>query len=183
LSLAEEHIGAYSPAAGRRGVMPGTAPDIESLYRDYAGLVYRRVLRFYSREEAEEVLQEVFLRAMTRLDGFRGDSSPATWLYQLTTRYCLNRIRNERRRRDLWVEQGEWAAGPTASAANQEAATFLRRFWQSLDEEMLEIGVAYLVDGMTHADIAAQVGCSRRTVGNRLEALQRLARERGGRDD
>ena len=156
------------------------APDLAALYRQYGGVVYRRILRFYPPDEAEEVLQEVFLRAMTRLSSFRGDSSPTTWLYQLTTRYCINRIRNERRRRALWLEQGEHAAGRGITPANQESAMFLRRFWDSLDEEMLMIGVSYYVDGMTQSDIAAALGCSRRTVGNRIEALQALARERGG---
>ena len=161
--------------------MTAATLDLSSLYRDYAGLVYRRILRFFPPQEAEEVLQEVFLRAATRLDSFRGDSSPATWLYKMTTRYCLNRIRDERRRSELWREGREVLARP-ATPANQEAATFLRQFWQSLDEEMIMIGFAYYVDGMTHADIATMAGCSRRTVGNRIEALQRLARQQGGED-
>ncbi len=156
-------------------------PDIAALYEQWSGLVYRRILRFYPPQEAEEVLQEVFLRAMTRLDSFRGESSPATWLYRLTTRHCLNRVRNERRRRDLWREH--CALSPPSSPASQEAVTFLRELWQGLDEELLMIGIAYHVDGMTHADIAALVGCSRRTVGNRLSALAALARQRGGCDD
>ena len=64
-------------------------------------MVLRGIRRFYRGDEAEDVLQEVFMRVLDKLDSFRGDSSPVTWLYQLTTRYGLNRLRNEGRRREL----------------------------------------------------------------------------------
>ncbi len=155
--------------------------NIEVLYCQYGGMVLRRVRRFYRGDEAEDVLQEVFMRVIDKIDSFRGESSPVTWLYQLTTRYCLNRLRNEGRRKELWLEQADsiyWSQ--PVSSASQEQRTLVNQLWKHIDEELVTVGIYYYLDGMTHAEIARIMGCSRRTVGNRLEALQQQAREAGG---
>ena len=71
---------------------------------------------------------------------------------------------------------GLFAARPIA-AADQETALLLRQIWRSLDDELVEVGIYYFVDAMTHAEIARIVGCSERTVGNRIERLRTTARE------
>ena len=156
-------------------------PDIGELYTRYGGVVRRRIRRFYSDEQADDVLQEVFLRVMDKLDTFRGDSSPVTWLYQITTHYCLNRLRNEGRRRELLDERtGELFWSQPISKTNQEGEVLLKELWRHLDEEIVMIGIYYHLDGMTHEEIARVVGCSRRTVGNRLTQLQNEAQQLGG---
>lgn len=160
-------------AEGAPSISP--PPNIDKLYRAYGGLVRARVLRFYRDDEADDVVQEVFLRAMEKLHTFRGESAPSTWLFQLTTRYCLNRLRDAGRRRELYAEQGDvWWSRPTTDG-DQERRALLGQLWRQLDEEIVMIGVYYHLDGMSHEDIAALVGCSRRTVGNRLDALTRAA--------
>jgi len=156
-------------------------PDIDTLYRQYGGVVLRRIRRFYRGDEAEDVLQEVFMRVIDKIDSFRGESSLTTWLYQLTTRYCLNRLRNSNRRQELWAEQSDavyWSQ--PVSTANQERQALYRELWRELDEDLLNIGVYYYLDGMTHAEIARVLGVSRRTIGNRLIELQRRAKEVAG---
>lgn len=145
--------------------------DLDQLYRQHAGLVIRRVRRFFPGDEAEEVVHEVFLRALEKADSFRGESSPTTWLYQLTTRHCLNRLRDLKRRRaalELFSDD-PWAA-PVPE--DPEAQLFLTQVWASLDPELATIGVYYFVDGLHHARIAELLGVSRRTIGNRIEALR-----------
>ena len=154
--------------------------DPGELYTRYGGVVLRRIRRFYNQEEALDVLQEVFVRAIEKAPSFRGDCAPTTWLYQLTTRYCLNRLRNEGRRRELWLEQGDLFWSQPVTQPGQEGRALLRELWRSLDEELVMIGIYYFVDGMSHAEIARRVGCSRRTVGNRLDELQRQARALSG---
>lgn len=158
------------------------AIDVGELYARHASLVLRRALRFFPREEAEEVVHEVFLKVIERIDGFRGDASPSTWLYRLTTNHCLNRLRDRGRRAELWREHGGTLWMRQAGADEQEAATFLRQFWGELDPDLVQIGVYYFLDGMTHAEIARVTGVSRRTIGNRLEALRERARREAGLD-
>jgi RNA polymerase sigma-70 factor, ECF subfamily len=157
---------------------------VADLYEKYARLVHRRALRFYDEHEAEEVTHEVFLLVIEKIDAFRADASPATWLYRITTNHCLNRLRNSGRRQELWRERGFEATPPAALAPAQEESLLLRRLWEELPQELLQIGIYYHVDGLTHGEIARITGLSRRTVGNRLDELSAQARSHaqdGGR--
>ena len=157
--------------------------DLAELYTRHGGMVLRRVRRFFKDPvEAEEVLHEVFLRALEKQDSYRAEASPTTWLYQMTTNHCLNRLRNADRRRaalDLNAEL-PWLH-PSASAPADDAV-FLGAFWASLDEASTALAVYYFVDGMTHAEIARVTGVSRRTIGNRINELQADARAAAGLD-
>jgi RNA polymerase sigma-70 factor (ECF subfamily) len=154
--------------------MARATTDVGTLYADHAKRVFRWVKRFYSPIEAEEVVHEIFVKVLENLDGFRSDSSPTTWLYRMTTNHCLNRLRNQGRREELWRERGAAWAVPI-EPADQDTVTFLRQFWRTLDDELVAIGLSYFVEGMTHAEIARVQGCSPRTVGNRIERLRELA--------
>jgi RNA polymerase sigma-70 factor (ECF subfamily) len=154
-------------------------PDIGDLYRRYGGLVFRRVRRFYGEQEAHDVTHEVFARAIEKLDGFRGESSPGTWLYQLTTRYCLNRLRDSRRRSELIAEHdpASWWS-PSTAEGRQERDVLAHELWAELDEESALVAAYYWLDGFSHAEIAEMVGCSRRTIGNRLAEVEARLRRR-----
>ncbi len=159
----------------------GAGPTkVGSLYAAHAKRVYRWVLRFYAPDEAEEVVHEVFVKVLERIAGFRQEASPTTWLYRMTINHCLNRLRNEGRRSALWRETGGVPWAVPAGTADQDTVTFLRQFWQGLDDEMVTIGLHYFVDGMTHAEIARILDCSPRTVGNRLAELRERACKAAG---
>lgn len=151
--------------------------DVDQLYRRYAPMVLRRIRRFYDGPEAEEVLHEVFLRAIEKLDSFRHDASPVTWLYRLTTNYCLNRLRNNSRRAALLEREGPELQKRQVQSAAQEGSIFLRQLWKLLDPELVQVGTYYYIDGMTHDEIAQVLGVSPRTVGYRLKKLETRARD------
>ena len=72
----------------------GDAAAFEELYRAHAGRLYNLVFRMAgSAQEAEDLLQEVFLHAYRKLGSFRGDSSLGTWLYRLAVNQCLDVLR------------------------------------------------------------------------------------------
>lgn len=155
--------------------------DVGRLYAEHSARVRRWTARFFPREEADEVVHEIFVKVIERIDGFRNDASPTTWLYRMTLNHCINRLRNATRRSELWQQHGSvatWAM--PVPAAEQDACTFLRQFWHRLDDDLVAVAFHYYVDGMTHAEIARIHGCSARTVGNRLERLRELAREAAG---
>ena len=151
--------------------------SVAELYERYSPLIYRRILRFFSADEAEEVLQEVFVKVIENRDQFRGEAEPSTWLYKVTTHHCLNVLRNKGRRRELWREHRSDLWYANASKGDQEARLTLNKIWSSLPEELLDIAVCYYVDGMTHAEIARVFGVSRRTVGNRLLEFEQAAKK------
>ena len=158
----------------------GPPHNIAELYTRYGPMVYRRILNFYSKGEAEEVLHEVFLSVLERFSSFRADASPGTWLYRVATNHCINRLRNQQRRDALLVEHRDELWYASSHGASQEEAAFLKQLWKQLPEELVQVGVFYFVDGLTHAEIARVMGVSRRTVGNRLEELKALALQHAG---
>jgi RNA polymerase sigma-70 factor (ECF subfamily) len=63
----------------------------KKLFDEYSQPLYRLCFRFLNDvAEAEDAVQEVFLRALQRLDGFKGHSTLSTWLYRIAVNYCLN---------------------------------------------------------------------------------------------
>lgn len=154
--------------------------DVEALYRAHAGVALRRIRRFYPAGVAEEVLHEVFERVIRRAHTFRGESHPVTWLYRLTTHHCLNRLRDERRRRELFDGVGAPAWSPVVSEPTAEARVFLAQLWRDVDDELCQIGVYYFVDGMSQAQIGELMSVSGRTISTRLAELVDRARAAAG---
>ncbi len=144
--------------------------DIEQVYRDHGYIVLRRARQILSDEdEAREALQEVFLSLASRPGQFAGYSSIATFLYRVTTNHCLNRLRNHRRRVRLTEHarvNGTWT---TAAEASVDAQVALRR----LPEKLARVAVYYYIDEMTQDEIAAVLGCSRKSVGKKLARLHK----------
>src|SRR5262245_24036774 len=152
--------------------------EVEALYRKYGPSVLRRARGILGNDQAaRDAMQEVFIRAL-RTDGFRGEASPMTWLYRITTNYCLNLIRDSSRRAELLAAEGTPVdVGQRGSA---EDRLTLRRLLRDVDPELQEIAVYHYVDQLNHEEIAAILGVSRRTVGYRLEQFKEAARAAEG---
>jgi RNA polymerase sigma-70 factor (ECF subfamily) len=148
--------------------------SIERLYRQYGSFVLRRARVLLGDEQAaKDALQEVFVKAIKAGEQFRGDSSPVTWLYRITTNHCLNSIRDGGRRRALLAEQG-----PPAEEHHRPALELrltMRDLLPRIPEDLREIAIYYFVDEMNQDEIASLLGLSRRTIGNRLEAFRAAA--------
>jgi RNA polymerase sigma-70 factor, ECF subfamily len=149
---------------------------VATYYTQFGPLVRRRIRAFFPAAEVDEILQEVFLQVLEKIDTFRGDAAPSTWLYRLTTHYCINRLRDRGRRVTLWEAHGPtvWGDEGGSQRDSPEASILLREVWAKLPEELAQVAVYYYLDAMSHEAIAEVMGVSRRTVGNRLEALERF---------
>ena len=77
----------------------GDAEAFESLVRRYQGWVFTLALRMLGdRAEAEDMAQEIFLKAYRGLKRFKGASRFSTWLYAIASHQCLNQVEARRRR-------------------------------------------------------------------------------------
>ena len=160
--------------------MPVPQPEVAQLYAAHAARVLRWVRRFTTERDPEELVHEIFVKVIERIDQFRAESSPTTWLYRVTTNHCLNRMRDHGRRTELRREHLDPMWASAVEPADQETVAFLGQLFRTLDAELAEVAVYYFIDGMTHAEIARIVGCSERTVGNRVERLRKAARLAAG---
>lgn len=150
---------------------------IERLYRSHGHIVVRRArLLLGSEPDAQEALQEVFASLLRAPQSLRSGGSVVAWLYQATTHFCLNQLRN--RRTGARLLEGRIApALSTVAGAGAEALAELRRLLAQMPTQVAAAAVHHHLDGMTHAEVAELLGCSRRQVGYLLARAQRsLAR-------
>src|SRR6185503_1577938 len=78
-------------------VLRGEQNAYAELVTRYQGYVFTLVLRMIkSREDAEEVAQDVFIKAYRSLAGFRGDAKFTTWLYTITNTTCITFLRKKK---------------------------------------------------------------------------------------
>jgi RNA polymerase sigma-70 factor (ECF subfamily) len=158
------------------GDLPGgmqTDSIIALLYRRHGPMVFRRARRILGNEgDAHEIVQDVFLSLFENPQQFQGKSSLTTFLYSATTHACLNRLRNQNNRDRLARERFAHDSDETDRRLSPEQILMLHRALEDMPDELAQVAVYYLVDGLTHEEIARILSCSRRHVGNLLARLE-----------
>lgn len=153
--------------------------QLRAIFDTHGPMVFHRARRLLGNDaDAEEAVQEVFVRAFRSADRYETRSSVATWLYSITTNWCLNRIRDRKRRRELWNEKVAPAEPRSSGALSHEEIIALRAVLAEADERQAQAAVCVYMDGMSHEEAAEVLGVSRRTVGNLLERFAAFARAR-----
>jgi RNA polymerase sigma-70 factor (ECF subfamily) len=148
---------------------------IGELYESHGPVVFRRARRLLASDEAAwDALQEIFMRVVRHAGRFRREASPTTWLYRITTNYCLNVLRDAARRQEK-LEAMARDTPDGARRADPELRLALAALMLRLPEALCEIAIYHHLDRMTQDEIAGVTGLSRRTVGNRLKEFQDLA--------
>src|ERR671932_1436557 len=90
----------------------GDRVAFERLYRRHVDRVYTLCVRMSGdRMRAEELTQDVFVRAWEKLHLFRGESSFGTWLHRLTVNVVLNARKSDGRQRSRFEEPDEETGG------------------------------------------------------------------------
>jgi RNA polymerase sigma-70 factor (ECF subfamily) len=169
-------------AAERRLVEQAQSGDLvafERLYRENERRVFALCLRLSSDVAlAEELTQQVFVRAWRKLGTFRGDSAFSSWLYPLTVNVALSERRSRRRREARIVATDDPASLERAGATTTPDAGFdLERALAKLPPGARAIFVLHDVEGRTHEEIAAMLDLAPGTSKAQLHRARRLLRE------
>lgn len=162
-----------------RDAQNGDLVAFERLYRDNERKVFALCLRMSSDGAlAEELTQEVFVRAWRKLGSFRGDSAFSSWLYPLTVNVALSE-RRSRRRRDARIFATEDPAGleRAPGTPRPEAAFDLEKAMAALPPGARAVFVLHDVEGRTHNEIAAMLNLATGTSKAQLFRARRLLRE------
>ena len=147
----------------------GDAGAFEELYRAHAGRLYNLVCRMAgSAQEAEDLLQEIFLHAHRKLGSFRGDSSLGTWLYRLAVNQCLDFLRGRQNRMTKATSSldDDAAAEPVAVMPAVPTAISridLERAIARLPDGCRTAFVLHDVEGFEHNEVARLLGVSEGT--------------------
>jgi RNA polymerase sigma-70 factor, ECF subfamily len=125
--------------------------------------VWRLCAQLVSREQADDVTQEVYLRAYRALPAFRGESSARTWLLSIARRTCADAVRDLRRRRRLAVLMERPVPEPDFSRTVSVEALLT-----GLDPERRVAFVLTQVIGLSYAEAAEVCGCPVGTIRSRV---------------
>ncbi len=176
LSLAGTASDVLRPQGYARAVSTPTMTqrEVAQLFRAHGPMVYRRALRLLGNAaDAEEAAQEVFVRVIRKGHTYEGRGVLVGWLYRLTTNYCLNLIRDRKRRAELFeLHMAHRGADRPAGPAD---LVMLRWLLAHADSAQAEAAVYCYLDGLSYREAAELLGVSKRTVGNLLERFQAWA--------
>jgi RNA polymerase sigma-70 factor (ECF subfamily) len=162
--------------------LAGDRTAFQHLVERYTGAVYNHAYRMLNnRQDAEDAVQEIFLRAYTRLESFDPQRRFVTWLLTITTNYCIDRLR---RRRNAWLTLDDVAfwlpssrAGPERSALDRERRELVQEALQSLPETYRQVAVLRYWQDLSYAEIAEVSGLSESAVKTRLHRARKLLAE------
>lgn len=155
----------------------GNQAAFEEIYRIHVGRVYAICLRILAdRSRADEVAQQVFVRAWIKLCSFRGESSFASWLYRLSINMILDEL-NSSKRESAHIQD----SGPVTPGSHVETAHNLKldleRAISSLPKQARAVFVLHDIEGWKHEEIAGTMGLAIGTCKAQLSRARRILRE------
>jgi RNA polymerase sigma-70 factor, ECF subfamily len=161
-----------SPGAQRQ-----SARSFDDIYAQYFPFVWRCLRGLgVPRGGLDDAAQDVFLVVHRQLAGFRGESSPQTWLYGIARHVASNHQRHARRKQaplePLVSEPAHPDPGPHERAADAEAAAFVEAFVAGLDDRRRDIFILAVLEEMTIPEVAAALSIPLNTAYTRLRAVR-----------
>lgn len=140
--------------------------------------------------EAEDVVQETYVRAFTHLDDFRGDSSLATWLARIAVNEALGRLRRQRpavewtslppgtlEAQIIQFPHSAPSEDPEKSVAQREIQRVVEQAIDELPEAFRIVFITRVVEGMNVEETAGILGLKPETVKTRLHRARTMLRD------
>lgn len=163
-------------------IRPAASADpqsFERIYRDNSGRVYAICLRMTGDSvRAQELTQDVFVRAWKKLGSFRGDGEVGGWLRRIAVNLVLNAVRSDRRR----TSRVETTDSPESlerggREGSPETRIALERAIATLPQGARTVFVLHDVEGYKHEEIARMAGIAVGTSKAQLHRARKLLRE------
>jgi len=156
--------------------LPGSQ-SFDDIYTRYFPFIWRCLRGLgVPRGALDDAAQDVFLVVHRQLAGFRGESSPQTWLYGIARHVAANHQRRTQRKQaplePLLSEPAHPDPGPHERAADAEAAAFVETFVAGLDDKRRDIFILAVLEEMTIPEAAAALSIPVNTAYTRLRAVR-----------
>ena len=173
-------------------VRAGDVSAYDQLVRKYERQIFRIAQHItQNREDAEDVMQDAFVKAFEKIDQFQGNSKFYTWLVRIAVNESLMRLRKRSPGKlvsmdeDVQTEEGsvprdfaDWAPNPEDNYNQAELADILRKTIQGLPPGFRVVFVLRDVDGLSTEETAETLGLSVPAVKSRLLRARLQLRER-----
>ena len=154
----------------------------------YESKVYSLALKMLRNpEDAEDVLQDTFLRAYRGIKSFKGNSTFSTWIYRITANSALMRLRkrqlptvsiDDADEREAPINIADWAPGPVEQMLNQETQAAMTEAIDSLPPEFRQVFVLRDIEELSNAEVAEILDLSVAAVKSRLHRARLKVRNR-----
>ena len=129
-------------------------------------------------EDAEDLVQDAFIRALERIDTLRPGSAFGAWFYRLVVNSALNRRRYLARRRTYTIPpDARGSSDPAGSANRAELRRRLAVALRSLPDELEMVVVLHDLEGFTHPEIGEMMGIPEGTSRSHLFRARRMLRD------
>ena len=148
-------------------IRSGDGAAFEQLYQQHAARLYNLAYRMAgTANDAEDLLQDIFLLAYRKVGSFRGESSLGTWLYRLAMNHCLDVLRSRQSRMGQQTDSLDEDAAPVPAAAPALGAVSridLERAIGRLPHACRAAFLLHDVEGFGHHEVGAILGISEGT--------------------
>lgn len=140
-------------------------------------LVVRLVRRYVSEADAEDVAQRAVMRALEKLDTFRGDSSFRSWVHRIAVNTALNHVRDHKREAPQAIDEADLITNTlgTARLVAREAKVKLLAAVQELPPKQKSAVEMRLFQELSFAEVATEMGITEDSAkANYHHAMKRL---------
>jgi RNA polymerase sigma-70 factor (ECF subfamily) len=163
----------------------GDADAIEDIVRKYQKQIYAVLYRMTGNtEDAKDLTQTAFVKAMEAMKGFRRESSLKTWLYQIAINTGLNHLRlRQRRETELDESVAGDHGGTLAGIIERERRGSLRKGLNELPARQRLAVILRAYEGLSCAETAQVMGCTEGAVKahyhHAVKRLREILKEKG----
>lgn len=148
----------------------------KALYVTYRDVLLSICLRYMrDQDEASDVLHEVFLKVFDKIIQFKGEGSFEGWLKRLTTNHCLTILKKEKRYEETSLDHAPEL--PEEEYESQYSFEQLKTALNALPKDFMVVFSLYAIDGLSHKEIAAQMGIPEETSRTRCYRAKNLIKK------
>ena len=154
----------------------GDTEAFERLYRGTVARIHSLARRMAGEASADDLTQEVYLRAWSRLHTFRGDARFSTWLHRLAVNLILTRRASIRRERERTVSGTGLLERMTARVGRPGVRVDFEAALATLPEGARDVFILHDVEGYTHQEVGETLGIRPGTSKSQLHRARMLLR-------
>jgi RNA polymerase sigma-70 factor (ECF subfamily) len=155
----------------------GDTRAFERLYRKHVPRVHGLARRMVGHEEADELTQDVFVRAWERLETFRGEAAFGTWIHRVAINVMLARQEVRKRERGRFEDDDAQVDATAAAPREAESRIDVEAALRSLPEGARKVFVLHDMEGYKHHEIAEMLHITVGTSKSQLHRARMLMRD------
>jgi RNA polymerase sigma factor (sigma-70 family) len=151
------------------GCIEGNRRMQEELYNRFSGRMYAVCLRYAGNgEEAQDILQDGFIKVYKKLDSFRGEGSFEGWVRRIFVNTAIEHFRRKKYLSPVTEKEENTIEGKYTSVLDEMAAKDIMALVQELSPGYRTVFNMYVVEGYSHKEIATMLGISEGTSKSQL---------------